>query len=86
MAAARDIHRGFHLPLVGGGHVALHGGLDAICVSATDGKQQAIEGVEAKVSAPLKHVVQVNPSVEAGIVSKEKKEGGDSFLCSGSLK
>lgn len=74
VAAARHIHGGFHLPLVGGGHVALHGGLDAICVTTTDGEQQAVEGVEAEVSAPLEHVAQMNPSVEAGIISKKCKK------------
>lgn len=71
VTAAGHLHGSFHLPLVGGGHVALHRGLNTISVSPSDGKQEAIEGVEAEVGAPLDHVAQVIPSVEAGVISKE---------------
>lgn len=75
VTAAGHIHGSFHLPLVGGRHIALHRGLNAVGVTTSYGEQQAVEGVEAEVSAPLDHVAQVNPSVEAGIISKECKSG-----------
>lgn len=73
MTAAGHLHGSFHLPLVGGGHVALHRGLNAITISPSNGKQKAIEDVEAKVCALLDHVAQVNPSVEAGVISKDSE-------------
>lgn len=73
VAAAGDLHGCFHLPLVGGRHVALHGGLHTISISPSDGKQEAIECVEAEVGAPLDHVAQVNPSIEPGVIPKECK-------------
>lgn len=75
VTAAGHLHGSFHLPLVGGGHIALQRGLNTISVSPADGKQEAVEGVKAKVGALLDHVAQVNPSVEAGVISKECEEG-----------
>ncbi|KAF3842172.1 hypothetical protein F7725_024123 [Dissostichus mawsoni] len=49
VTAAGHLHGSFHLPLVGGGHVALHRGLNAITISPSNGKQKAIEDVEAKM-------------------------------------
>lgn len=76
VAAAGHLHGSFHLPLVGGGHIALQRGLDTVSVSPSDGKQEAVEGVEAEVGAPLDHVAQVNPIVEARVISKERVREG----------
>lgn len=70
VTAAGHLHGSFHLPLVRGRHVALHGGLYTISISTSNGKQEAIECVEAEVCAPLDHVAQVYPCIEARVISK----------------
>lgn len=69
VAAARHLQGRLRLPLVGGGHVALHGGQAALYVAAAHGVKEPVEHAQAEVRALLGHAGQVDPGVEAGIVS-----------------
>lgn len=72
MATSRDFHWSFHLPLVRGWNVALDRCLAAFRIASPYSEQEAIEGVEAEMSALLNHVSQVDPCVESGVISDER--------------
>lgn len=70
VAAARHLQGRLQLPLIGGGHVALQRGQAAFGIAAAHGVKEPVEHAQAEVRALLVHAGQVDPGVEAGVVSE----------------
>lgn len=69
VAAAGHLHGGTHLPGVGGGQVALAGGQETFHVAPANGEQSTAAGSQGEVCAALTHAGQVEPGVEARVIS-----------------
>lgn len=71
VAAAGHLHGGTHLPSVGGGQVALGGGQQTLHIAAADGEEAPAAGRQGEVGTALSHVGQMEPGIEARVISDE---------------
>lgn len=72
VAAAGHLHGCAHLPGIGGGQVTLGGGQETFHIAPADGQQAAPAGCQREMSAALTHTGQVEPGVEARVISRKR--------------